>query len=103
MTVKKPSGFVSSDDLDRDIAFFESMSEEEIDKQLALYGVDAEETVQAVLDLVHAKLEEWRHRGLLHAKAVLKSCARHFCRVGRLSSSARHLGSRRSGLEHFRM
>jgi hypothetical protein len=102
MTVKKPSGFVSSDDLDRDIAQFESMSEEEIDKQLALYGVDAEETVQAVLDLVHAKLEEWRHRGLLHAKAILMFCAAVVgFGVARLISSARHLGSR-SGLVHFR-
>jgi hypothetical protein len=76
MTVKKkPSGFVPFDDLDRDIAFYESMSEEEINQELARQGVDADETVNAVLDLVHAKLEEWRHRGLLHPKAVLMFCA----------------------------
>lgn len=91
MTVKKnPSGFVPSDDLDRDIAFYESMSEEEIDKELARHGVDAEETVNAVLDLVHEKLEEWRHRGLLHPKAVLMIFAAFLaCRSMRMVSIQR--------------
>jgi len=68
---KKPPSCFIDEDLARDIAHFESLSEPELDAYLAAQGIDTEETVKAVLDLVKAKLDEWRDRGLLHAQAFL--------------------------------
>lgn len=68
---KKPPSCPVADELDRDIAHFESLSEEALDAHLAAEGIQTEETVKAVQELVKAKLDDWRDRGLLHAEALL--------------------------------
>ena len=47
------------EELERDIARFEQMSEQEVDEELARMKVDAAPTVSHVLAIVKAKMTEW--------------------------------------------
>ena len=62
---RRPPLRYSDDELDREIARYESMPEALIDAELANAGIDIDEIVQAVHELVRTKLDEWRHRRIL--------------------------------------
>jgi hypothetical protein len=52
-------GDLDDEELERDIARFERMSEQEVDDELARMKVDAAPTVSHVLAIVKTKMTEW--------------------------------------------
>lgn len=55
---------VKNDEIDDEIEYYASMSDEQIDAELAGLGVDVQPTIDVVTKLVQAKLAEWKRAGI---------------------------------------